>query len=225
MVSNWIFLSYTLSDRYSSYGDGERIDIRSINCIADGSSNNSSRLIINSHFGTHIDFPFHFNNEGKMGEKYSPEKFVCNSVMVVHFADKSFQDWVITSNDFNNLTFSENTELLLIKTGLCEKRLENDYWEKYPGLHSDLAEFFKDKMPNLKAVGLDTMSISSWQNRPMGRIAHKSFLIDHNILIIEDMDLSKINQNDIIETVIISPLRFDNSDGSPTTIFAKIKSK
>ena len=42
------------------------------------------------------------------------------------------------------------------------------------------------------------------------------------ILIIEDMDLSNIGQNVRIGTVIVSPLRFKNSDGAPTTIFAQI---
>ena len=222
MKSNWTFLSYPLSNKYSSYGNGERIDIHSVNRIDDGSSNNSSKLILNSHFGTHIDFPYHFDNSGTSGANYPPEQFIFNSVMVVHITEDTFENWLITYKDFNKISFPKNIELLLIKTGFSERRMEDNYWENYPGLHSDLAQYFKDRMPGLKAVGLDTMSISSWQNRPMGRLAHKSFLTDHEILIIEDMDLSKIGQNDRIGMVIVSPLRFKNSDGAPTTIFAQI---
>lgn len=225
MNDRWIFLSYPLSDKYSSYGDGERIDLQAASRIEDGSSNNSSKLFLSSHFGTHIDFPYHFDNRGKSGENYPPEQFIFNAVMVVYITDDTFENWLITYKNFKKISFPENIDLLLIKTGFSEKRMEDYYWENYPGLHSDLAQFFKDRMPGLKAVGLDTISISSWQNRHMGRLAHKSFLTDHEVLIIEDMDLSKLNPNIVIETIIVSPLRFENSDGAPVTVFAKLNSE
>ena len=217
-----LLLSYHLSSKTPLYGNGVGIDFTPEKQIQNNDSCNTMNLSFPNHSGTHIDFPYHFDNSGTSGANYPPEQFIFNSVMVVHITEDTFENWLITYKDFNKISFPKNIELLLIKTGFSEKRMEDNYWENYPGLHSGLAQYFKDRMPGLKAVGLDTMSISSWQNRPMGRLAHKSFLTDHEILIIEDMDLSKIGQNDRIGTVIVSPLRFKNSDGAPTTIFAQI---
>ena len=42
---------------------------------------------------------------------------------------------------------------------------------------------------------------------------------EEKILIIEDMDLLNLNPGTKVNTVIVSPLRFENSDGAPVTIF------
>ena len=47
----------------------------------------------------------------------------------------------------------------------------------------------------------------------LGRLAHKSFLSEKAILIVEDMDLSKINSTTKIKQAIVSPLLFENCDG------------
>ena len=220
----WIYLSYELSDKFTSYGNGDRISAKPSSKICCGASNNSTNLKFNSHFGTHIDFPYHFSDSGKKGELYDPEKFIFDWVQVICLENNNYSDYLIKQKNIMDFNFDKKTEFLIIKTGFCNIRHEREYWENYPGIHADLAKYFKERMPNLRAIGLDTISISSYQNRSHGRIAHKKFLIENNILIVEDMNLKLVNNNSRIDKLIVSPLRFKNSDGAPTTIFANIDS-
>ena len=83
-----------------------------------------------------------------------------------------------------------------------------------PDTFADLAEKVSHSFPNLKAIGLDIVSISSFQHREVGRIAHKEFL-GRNILLIEDMYLSDTG---VPNSVIVAPLRVDYIDSAPCTV-------
>ena len=119
-----------------------------------------------------------------------------------------------------------NFELMLIKTGFCDRRKEREYWENNPGLNSDLGLLLRRRFPCLKAVGFDFISVSRWQDRDEGRKAHKAFLDPEGeglpILIIEDMDLSQLSESQELSSVLVVPLRTADSNGAPVTVIADI---
>ena len=221
MKSNWIFLSYPLKSEYSSYGNGQRILVEKTRKIDKGDNSNYSIINIPSHFGTHIDFPYHFAIEGKKCLDYSAHSFIFEAVQIVEINLLEKNDLIISSNNFQGVKFLNPSSFLIIKTGYCQIRSQPEYWNNNPGFSPELALFLKSKMPSLLAVGFDSISLSSWKNRELGREAHKEFLVNNNLLIIEDMDLNNISKSTKINQIVCSPLRFDNSDGSPVTIFAK----
>ena len=53
----------------------------------------------------------------------------------------------------------------------------------------------------------------------LGREAHKKFLVEHDILVIEDMDFSGLKGN--ISQLIALPIMIDQADGGPITVIAK----
>lgn len=222
-MNKWLFLSYELSPELSAYGNGQRAAIEADKSIPGGDSCSTSFLTFSSHLGTHIDFPKHFSDNGAAGGDYSAGDFVFSNVRLIDIPHKNTRDYLITPDLIPVEKLEPSTDLLLIKTGLGEQRFSDIYWEKYPGLAPQLAALFKDKMPGLRAVGFDLISISSWQRRDIGRIAHREFLVNDNILIIEDMDLSKVEASTCFKQVIVSPLRFKNADGSPVTVFAEVQ--
>ena len=77
-------------------------------------------------------------------------------------------------------------------------------------------------MPNLRIFGFDSISLTGRQFRNEGKEAHRVFLVKNNILVLEDMDLSQLVKSAVIEEIIVSPLRFQNADGAPVTVFAKV---
>ena len=92
------------------------------------------------------------------------------------------------------------------------------YWSEQPVIPSYYASLFRSKFPNLRVFGFDLISLTSKLNRIEGKKAHIEFLINNEILIIEDMDLT-----DLIEApnfLIVSPLQIKSSDGVPCTIFS-----
>jgi len=73
-------------------------------------------------------------------------------------------------------------------------------------------------------IGFDSISVSSFANRMLGREAHKAFLNPEKpILLLEDMDLREVNKNTNFKEIIVAPMRIAKCDGLPCTIFAKIK--
>ena len=105
----WKFLSYTLSENLTAYKNGKRINIVEERKIVNGDSCNQTSLELPSHLGTHIDFPYHFDESGKKGDKFQANEFVFNSIDAIEFSffNNFFKSiFVITSpfitrNDFS----------------------------------------------------------------------------------------------------------------------------
>ena len=203
------------------YGNGERIKIKKIRSISGGDTSNNSYLTFNSHYGTHIDFPNHFDNNGKTGTDYQANSFVFNQANLTALRELK-QGLLIELKDLVMEAIPIDTELLIIKTGFTNKRMEDEYWSHNPGFAPQLAKDLKKQFPELRAIGFDSISLTSYKHREIGRIAHKEFLVKNELLIIEDMDLSKIDEHTTINTVIVSPLRYKDADGTPVTVFAQI---
>ena len=62
------------------------------------------------------------------------------------------------------------------------------------------------------------ISLTSMNNKEEGKKAHINFLLDHDILILEDMNLTSINKKP--RNIILSPLQIENADGVPCTVIA-----
>ena len=76
-----------------------------------------------------------------------------------------------------------------------------------------------NNFPNIKAVMLNTLSISSYKHRDIGKIVHKIFL-EKEILIYEDLNLNDICV-DFRKSLILASFVFnDKIDGSPVKIYA-----
>ena len=223
---NWISLSYPLSTDLSGYGNGKRLKITQIRSIDKGDTSNNTEFCMPTHLGTHIDFPYHFSSKGKTIDNYEIGFFVFEnvSVIILELINK-IEDYLIKPEHLLNLIHkcSENTELLLIKTGFCNKRDSEEYWKYGYGIGLGVAELLKQQFPKIRAIGFDLISLNSYQQREIGRKSHKEFLIDNDILIIEDINLSRITNNISIKQLVVSPLIISGSEGAPVTIFAKIK--
>lgn len=219
----YIFLSYPLSSQLSAYGNGKRIKVDRIREIENGDSSNNTELYLPTHFGTHIDFPYHFSNHGKKSNDYDANFFICNTVQIVDISEKIINDDIIRIDHFKEADFNSANELLLLYTGFCNKRYLDEYWNSNPAFHPELVPFFRKKMPNLRMIGFDSISLTGWKHRKLGKDAHRAFLIENDILIIEDMDLKQIDLLSRISKITVSPLRVSNIEGAPVTVIAEIE--
>jgi len=221
-----IFLSYTLSNNVPSYGNEGLLEINQTSKIIDGDSCNKSELHVESHIGTHIDAPYHFDQHGLSLEKYQADFWVCNNPFVIDYPAKP-EEIIQLNFEKEFALMPEDADILLIKTNFGRYRTINPpkYIFNGPGITPDLGYYLRNNS-NIKMIGFDFISLSSYSNRQLGREAHKAFLarldIDNNslnpILIIEDMNLSLLQTTPL--KIIISPVRFDLSDGSPATVIA-----
>ena len=220
----FVWLSYPLDPSMPSYGNGEGFEREHIQNISKGDSCNTSRWHLVNHIGTHIDTPNHFFQIGSSIEDFPPEFWQFFKVSVVK--EPAINENMCIEIDKSFKSVPKETDLLLIYTGYCKHRSEKKYWANNPGLSSKLAIFLRNHFPNLRAVGIDSISISSGQNRYEGRKAHKAFLDPDGygkpILLIEDMDLTIIEDDVNILSSWVIPMRVTGADGAPCTIIAGV---
>lgn len=220
-----IFLSYILDENTPSYGNRDAFTIDENSQIINGvGANTSSWAFTNNHIGTHMDTPFHFFNDGKKTEDYMAEEFCFYKIFLL---EKN-----CTRGDLINLSNKElglipiDIDFLIIKTGFAKFRELDKYHNDNPGLQASLADKLRKRFSNLKCIGFDFISLTSWNHREHGRLSHKSFLGNPgNFLIVEDMDLNNVDIKTQFKSLILAPLRTSDGNGGPVTIIADINEK
>lgn len=219
-MSNYVLLSHVLKQDTPSYGNRDKVIVRVNSCIRGGETANSSCLVLsNNHIGTHIDVPRHFSDNGKKTTDYPICDYIFEKCQILEVPCDSAK--LITIDDLKGI--KEELDLLLIRTGFEAKRGIDEYWNNNPGLDPKLADDLRKKCPNLRCVGFDFISVTSWQHRAEGRLAHKAFLAPDNgereIWAIEDMSLE--NAPDRIIKVVVAPLLVEDGNGTAVTVIAE----
>ncbi|RQD76965.1 cyclase family protein [Desulfonatronospira sp. MSAO_Bac3] len=225
-MNNWIFLSYPLNPQAPAYGGGHGFAEKKVKQMDQGDSCDTKSWSMSNHIGTHIDFPRHFSTRGKDIDDYDPEFFIFFQVFIADISPAE-PELIITPDHLDISQAPADTDLLLIRTGFGGLRGRDTYSQNNPGFHPDLADYLRERLPALRALGVDSISLSSYAHRDLGREAHRAFLLDsnHPILPLEDMHLEQIDGQIEIEQVIIAPLRVTGADGAPCTVLAKVKGR
>lgn len=223
IMNKHILLSYPINNNTPTYGNSNRFCSKPVNRIDEGDSCNSLAWHLPNHLGTHLDAPRHFYNNGIALDAFDPSFWVFNNIVVilVHLAKGNY---IIKTKDVLPYILGK-PEMLLIKTGICYHRDKNLYWQNNPGLEPEIGHTLRERFPSLRAIGIDSISISPWQNREIGREAHRAFLNPakgNPLVIIEDMDLTKVSSDSQISRIIVLPLLVENADGGPCTIIAEL---
>jgi len=205
------YLSHFLNTDTPAYG-GETglVNFKKIRSISKGDTSNNLKFTFPGHIGTHIDFPFHFSDTGKKCHEY-PASFW-------HFEKVGFVKCSVAEIIEKIEYLPNDIELLILKTGFGVKRMEAEYWREQPVLKKELATIFKQKFPFLRVFGFDLISLTSKLDREEGKLAHRNFLIENEILVLEDMDLSDLNY--CPRQVVIAPLQIEDADGVPCTVIS-----
>ena len=216
-----IWLSHSLAKDTPAYGGGVGLEIAQAKKLTVGDSCNAVNLKLSNHLGTHVDVPYHFIENGKTINDYSEIDWIFNNPLLIEIL---VSPGMVIEPEIISAVLPlnrDNIDLLLIKTNFEQYRQKEIYWKNGPAFSPELAGFLKQRFQDLKAIGFDTISLTSYQHRALGRKAHKSFL-STNIRIFEDMLLSTISSASYLKQVWAFPLRFDEADGAPCTIVAVI---
>jgi arylformamidase len=213
-----IFLSYTLDENTPTYGNRNKFQQIKKSDILKGDIANDTFISTTVHIGTHIDMPYHFYEDGQTVEAYDTDFWLFNTVLNIEIKPIN----LIIKDELISILESIKDigyEILIVKTGICDIRNTEDFWKNNYGFHPDIYDYLINKFPNIRVIGFDSISVSSFTNRTLGRIAHKRFLNPSKpILLLEDMDLRIINKSTTFNKLIIAPLRIANSDGLPCTV-------
>jgi arylformamidase len=210
---NIIYLSHFIKENTPVYGgDTEVIQLEKIRTISKGDTSNNLKLTFPGHVNTHIDFPYHFHDNGKKSNDYAPINWIFNKVGFISCSIEDIE---------NKIAYlPKDIECLILKTGFEQYRGLEKYWKEQPIINAALATTFKSKFPNLRLFGFDMISLTSKLDRSEGKKAHLAFLIDNDILILEDMHLAFLEHTP--KQIIVAPLQIDQADGVPCTVLAYI---
>lgn len=212
-----LFLSHPISTDTPLYGGEKAVSIEHGKCLEKGDSCNSLILKFPNHTSTHVDAPSHFIAGAKTLTSYDPGDW---TFKCVHLWSKNADPSEIIVDDNHELSkMDPDTDFIIVKTGFEKFRGDEKYWKFGPGIGKKLCEEIVARFPRLKAVGMDFISISSYQNRDEGRAAHR-VLLGAGIRIIEDMKLSGLDRSP--EEVVALPLLIRDGDGGPVTVLATV---
>lgn len=212
------YLSYFLDNQTPIYGGSKGINVNLLSQIKNGDSANTCELRFHNHSGTHIDFPNHFISDGKVSNDYDADFWVFDNPHLINL--ECFSNEIIDFNKSEIESIPKKTDFLIVNTGFYKIRDKKEFWNNNPGFSPKLAKKFRLRCPNLRVLGMDSISLTSYQNRVLGRKSHKEFLGTNDILIVEDMNLNNLTEK--IIKIYCFPMLVKGVDGVPVTIIAEL---
>ena len=215
--SKYIYLSHPISQATPLYAGESRIRIRRDLQISKGDPSNTLLLEFPNHAATHIDLPKHFSESGKTLNDYDPGFWFYNKVAVLNVSASADEIMDLEPAVYE---LPVETEMLLVKTGFQKYREESFYWEHNPGLSPGSAAVLKKRCPGLRAVGMDSISVSAQVRKDIGMEAHRTFLVENDIILVEDMDLARADSR--LTKVYMFPLLVEGADGGPVTAIGEV---
>lgn len=213
-------LSYPLNKNTPTYGDRNRVVLAKTSNISAGDPANDTYLSMTVHSGTHVDMPCHFYAEGQSWSDFNIDFWHFRNPLFVEIEPVGKVISAELLDELDKIESKVNADILVVKTGFCHNRDDKKAIMTNYGFDPDVAAYIRDKMPNVRVFGFDSLSVSSFTNREVGRIAHKGFLNPKNpILLLEDMDLRDCSADTQFDSLIIAPLFIDECDAMPCTVF------
>lgn len=162
-------------------------------------------VAVGTHVGTHIDAPMHMLEGGTSLDQISVDMFVGRG----RYVD-------VTGGNFDAVKDAGigAGDIVLLHTGMSDKYHEPVYFEDYPAMSDEIAEYLVGT--KAKMVGVDACSVDNKDGFPI----HKTLLAG-NVLIIEN--LTNLNQlTDKEFDVYALPIKLQ-IDGAPARVIAEVK--
>lgn len=167
---------------------------------------NIGRFTTSVHTGTHIDAPYHFDENGAKVHELDINLYAGRARVV----DVTGCD-MIGREELEGFAL-EGVERLLLKT--TDGRDLSRFPEKYAILRDNIGPFLKEK--GILLLGTDGPSVDAVDSKTMD--AHHS-LNDNGVYILENIVLSEVEPGDY--ELIALPLAIEGADGSPVRAVLK----
>ncbi|WP_431802891.1 arylformamidase [Halobacillus andaensis] len=176
--------------------------------MEDTGSVNVGQFQSSNHTGTHVDAPFHYDNDGETIGELPIERFI-GDALVVNMEGKS----KIEASDLEPFQF-EAVNKVLFRSLSWEDR--SSFPGEYTVIAEDVAPFLKKN--GIDLIGIDTPSVDPETSKDLP--AHQS-LKKEDILILEGLELSHIAPG--IYELMAFPLKMEEADGSPVRAILRHK--
>ena len=221
-----VYLSYLLDEQSVVWPGEPTVRIRQTTSI-DRDGYNSFEATLPNHHGTHMDGPRHFNPNGPSLMELPIEYFCFDHVAAIDVPKSKGEG--VTQDDLKAWEPEiRSADLLLIKTGFCLQRDTQPrvYESEGPYLTPEACQYLVETFPDLRAIGLDFLSVGSPANQ-LSKRAHQILFGCHNgkfLPAIEDMDLRPLfYSGKQLKWVVAAPLRLSGIDSSQVTVIGELE--
>ena len=170
--------------------------------IAEGAGCNVSRVSMSCHTGTHVDAPWHFEEEGAKLDEVDTALYFGKALLIE----------VPSSAGDIEARHLEGIELpprVLFKTRNSEYPINGPFVKEYAAVAEDAAELLV--RAGVKLVGVDYLSVESF-HAEFEHPVHKK-LLGEGMVVVEGLNLSEIKPGDY--ELICMPLKIKHGDGTP----------
>lgn len=199
-TSQWIDISQPLNNDIATWPGDTPFSYEVSWSKEDSGSVNVGKLTMSIHTGTHIDAPFHFDNDGKKVLDLDIHVYV-GAARVIDVSGMES----IGKKELERFNL-EGVERLLLRTSSHGKAQE--FPEEIPYLRADIAPFLSGK--GIRLIGVDVPSVDPLDDKELA--AHHQ-LFKHGIHILENVVLDHVTDGDY--ELIALPLALTDADGSP----------
>jgi arylformamidase len=225
VTARFVRLSYDIRPDGPGWPGNPPYRWQQLSSIASGDDANVGLISLCNHFGSHLDAPNHFNDEGRKVAEVPLDRFVYERPRLVD-VPKTDRELITRAELEVHEAAVREADLLLIRTGWSRTRAPQPerYAAEGPGVSPEACEYLIAQ-PELKAIALDTVSLAAYRLiHPEGVVAHQILCGvgrgDRYVIIIEDVDLSEYPLD--ARRVYAIPLFPALADSSPCTVFAEV---
>lgn len=195
--NNYIDLSLSLTKDTPVFPGEPKIVFKQ-HAIIGENNYNEHQITINTHFGTHMDFPYHMIDNGKRSNEFNLNNFIGKGKVIdIYQPDLDIND----------------EDVFLLYSRHMEKGM-NNLFSDLPTLDEKLIDFLISKKPKMILLDIPTPDEFPYP-------IHKK-LLGKDILIVENV----CNMNLLFDKkfkIYAIPLNFAEFDGSPCRAFAEVE--
>lgn len=196
----WIDISQPLTNRIAHWPGDISFSYRTTFRKEQTGSVNIGKITTSLHTGTHVDAPYHFDNDGEKIIDLDIELYI-GPARVIDVSQYNKIDTSILKN-FD----LEGVERLLLKTNVPNQ--PNYFPQRIPDISSDIASYLAEV--GVRLIGVDVPSVDQLDSKDMA--VHHA-LNKRGIYILENIMLDKIIEGNY--ELIALPLPIIEGDGSP----------
>lgn len=197
----------TISDDMVIWPGDPVVTISRKRSISNGDSCNVTQLNMGSHTGTHIDAPYHFEEDGMRIDMLSLDTLI-GPARLFHISNSFEIDYKVVKG--LNI---KGIKRVLFKTSNSSNWKTNikSFGKDYVSVTAEAAKYLVDA--GVELVCVDYLSIEKFGNK-----AHEThhILLKNGVIIVEGLNLSDIPPGNY--ELIALPLKIKDGDGSPARV-------
>ena len=202
-------VSVPLQSGIATYPGNPEFELQPIKRVAAGGSSNTSRLVMGTHTGTHVDAPRHFFDAAAGVDGLALDLLI-GRARVIDMPHRGG----ITDTHLAEAELGDDVRVLLRTPNSALWNSGKGFQEDYTYLTEQAARYLVGQ--GVKVVGIDYLSVEEFK-KP-GAPAHRA-LLGENVVIIEGLNLSEAEPGPY--EMYCLPLRVAGADGAPARVVLK----